>query len=432
MDYVEYLTVFQSTLPARGATIPYADALRNMTNFNPRSPHGERRVRRAVSGDGDVISIHAPRTGSDTLWQILQADTPEFQSTLPARGATVLHPASVKFVRISIHAPRTGSDRGGGDDVGRVAAISIHAPRTGSDADCPARTPAAMPFQSTLPARGATMFTIPFIALTSDFNPRSPHGERRRGLFIGMRTQDISIHAPRTGSDARNTLDRLIHGISIHAPRTGSDGTAARGGGGFRRFQSTLPARGATSAVFAVSATLPFQSTLPARGATADQTGRADGVLISIHAPRTGSDFVPLPRRQRRRISIHAPRTGSDIYTHDDGTIVVISIHAPRTGSDVAALAADLKKLLFQSTLPARGATRAVGRWKRQERHFNPRSPHGERLNHNSRSSYACHISIHAPRTGSDAISAIPTICITPFQSTLPARGATRRPCDRI
>ena len=321
MDYVEYLTVFQSTLPARGATIPYADALRNMTNFNPRSPHGERRVRRAVSGDGDVISIHAPRTGSDTLWQILQADTPEFQSTLPARGATVLHPASVKFVRISIHAPRTGSDRGGGDDVGRVAAISIHAPRTGSDADCPARTPAAMPFQSTLPARGATMFTIPFIALTSDFNPRSPHGERRRGLFIGMRTQDISIHAP---------------------------------------------------------------------------------------------------------------RTGSDIYTHDDGTIVVISIHAPRTGSDVAALAADLKKLLFQSTLPARGATRAVGRWKRQERHFNPRSPHGERLNHNSRSSYACHISIHAPRTGSDAISAIPTICITPFQSTLPARGATRRPCDRI
>ena len=70
------------------------------------------------------------------------------------------------------------------------------------------------------------MFTIPFIALTSDFNPRSPHGERRRGLFIGMRTQDISIHAPRTGSDFVPLPRRQRRPISIHAPRTGSDAAA--------------------------------------------------------------------------------------------------------------------------------------------------------------------------------------------------------------
>ena len=34
----------------------------------------------------------------------------------------------------------------------------------------------------------------------------------------------ISIHAPRTGSDAQRRLFRLRHLIiSIHAPRTGSD-----------------------------------------------------------------------------------------------------------------------------------------------------------------------------------------------------------------
>ena len=33
----------------------------------------------------------------------------------------------------------------------------------------------------------------------------------------------ISIHAPRTGSDAIATLQDLGFKISIHAPRTGSD-----------------------------------------------------------------------------------------------------------------------------------------------------------------------------------------------------------------
>ena len=56
----------------------------------------------------------------------------EFQSTLPARGATRWFGRSPKQNSISIHAPRTGSD------VISVlltlaSNISIHAPRTGSD-----------------------------------------------------------------------------------------------------------------------------------------------------------------------------------------------------------------------------------------------------------------------------------------------------------
>ena len=124
---------------------------------------------------------------------------------------------------------------------------------------------------------------------------------------------------------------------------------------------------------------------------------------ISIHAPRTGSD--PQGRRPRwsaHHISIHAPRTGSDYTALLPPSSQWISIHAPRTGSDVCdsvlnsvdslfqstlpargatfgilRCVADLKS--FQSTLPARGATWRMPTWRRKPSHFNPRSPHGER-----------------------------------------------------
>ena len=102
------------------------------------------------------------------------------------------------------------------------------------------------------------------------FNPRSPHGERRASLQGCNFNRRISIHAPRTGSDLPRTEGdalgtyfnpRSPHGerrggireraaaptISIHAPRTGSDGRDIRMPQIiFNKFQSTLPARGAT------------------------------------------------------------------------------------------------------------------------------------------------------------------------------------------
>ena len=65
--------VFQSTLPARGATASAAHPHSHI-NFNPRSPHGERlaqRLHRRVVGD---ISIHAPRTGSDRCHRAIIAN----------------------------------------------------------------------------------------------------------------------------------------------------------------------------------------------------------------------------------------------------------------------------------------------------------------------------------------------------------------------
>ena len=79
-----------------------------------------------------MISIHAPREGSDFSLPNLRSTATVFQSTLPARGATGADRRGECEYDISIHAPREGSDR-----VSLVLYmernISIHAPREGSD-----------------------------------------------------------------------------------------------------------------------------------------------------------------------------------------------------------------------------------------------------------------------------------------------------------
>ena len=81
---------------------------------------------------------------------------------------------------------------------------------------------------------------------------------------------------------------------------------------------------------------------------------------------------------------------------------------------------------VFQSTLPARGATGRTRRTSCRTFYFNPRSPHGERQSEEKRDEWVSEISIHAPRTGSDGIVTSMITWIIPFQSTLPARGATK------
>ena len=110
-------------------------------------------------------------------------------------------------------------------------------------------------------------------APTVYFNPRSPHGERLGGKSGLISAGTISIHAPRTGSDGRPRKNPPTQRtISIHAPCMGSDSTA-------------------TAWRFSIAS---FQSTLPARGATAQSIHRSSEPLISIHAPRTGSDNLQL------------------------------------------------------------------------------------------------------------------------------------------
>ena len=242
----------------------------------------------------------------------------------------------------------------------------------------------------------------------------------------GAGTQTISIHAPRTGSDNDDFLCPASEFISIHAPRTGSDDDFSQLADFDTLFQSTLPARGATIGILHrggghqyfnprsphgerreqfpfTNFHEQFQSTLPARGATAYLAIDAFAENISIHAPRTGSDSA-LRRRRRRASSIFQstlPARGATLFGGVFGRGDIISIHAPRTGSDGRVLEADALTIISIHA-PRTGSD---GIWSENvpmALNFNPRSPHGERHSAGNSTSSGTRISIHAPRTGSD------------------------------
>ena len=147
-----------------------------------------------------------------------------------------------------------------------------------------------------------------------------------------------------------------------------------------------------------------FQSTLPARGATTCATERWSGQKISIHAPRTGSDLrAHIFQVLRVHISIHAPRTGSD------STPTIVCSGATH----------------FNPRSP-HGERRLWRNGGRRRGDFNPRSPHGERPGFGLDDVRQRAISIHAPRTGSDPQTFDVLSSYELFQSTLPARGATQ------
>ena len=125
--------------------------------FNPRSPHGERRKQ------------------ADRKEQLH-----EFQSTLPAWGATKMY----------------------------LHVIPENA------------------FQSTLPAWGATMGDDCRRVSLQYFNPRSPHGERRTTLESNIANSIFQSTLPAWGATLQNPINLSTYAISIHAPRMGSDSTA--------------------------------------------------------------------------------------------------------------------------------------------------------------------------------------------------------------
>ena len=128
-------------------------------------------------------------------------------------------------------------------------------------------------FQSTLPARGATPILMLCLRHNQFQSTLPARGATTFGALKDM-IENISIHAPRTGSDNGRVLEAdALTIISIHAPRTGSDFRISQMGVHLA-FQSTLPARGATMFLPLTGNRLKFQSTLPARGATLLQRRR--------------------------------------------------------------------------------------------------------------------------------------------------------------
>ncbi len=483
------------------------------SNFNPRSPRGERRHRRSESQTSATISIHAPREGSDRTLPLRLTPlshfnprsprgerpaslsvTPEstdfnprsprgerlglygcfaayneFQSTLPARGATRANEVDDVAGVISIHAPREGSDAIGPSVIPPIRYFNPRSPRgerpfanhlttllMGFQSTLPARgatcqcqlEAAFFVFQSTLPARGATHIAGAFVTMARRFQSTLPARGATRRPPAQPRHRCISIHAPREGSDAGVSPRRSGEMISIHAPREGSDALIAdvcsetpyfnpRSPRGerpsvrstvlnMRRFQSTLPARGATCVSEGIANERSFQSTLPARGATQSEPEQSGVMRFQSTLPARGATCRLLACHNLGIFQSTLPARGATSAQPLHTTYTAISIHAPREGSDYIA-----------------------SRNLQAVRDFNPRSPRGERPSAAASRSGSASISIHAPREGSDLLPTVPqawrrnfnprsprgerqragsrNLKFAKFQSTLPARGATQR-----
>ena len=235
---------FQSTRPARGATTKLLQAQ-----------------------TGNVVSIHAPRTGRDSWSVPWVAFTIMFQSTRPARGATM---------------------------VTRMRQIGWW-------------------FQSTRPARGATSLLSILQMIVKRFNPRAPHGARREAEGAAEDETWFQSTRPARGATARGCELMTRSPVSIHAPRTGRDRRLDKLARDNNSFNPRAPHGARPCALWRPMGTGLFQSTRPARGATSLESAPSDQQAVSIHAPRTGRDqSARVPRGTLGVVSIHAPRTGRD------------------------------------------------------------------------------------------------------------------------
>ena len=199
---------------------------------------------------------------------------------------------------------------------------------------------------------------VPASALScADFNPRSPRRERHRRVYSIYHKWRFQSTLPAKGATLPGKAAIHCNGISIHAPREGSDRIASWRTPKFYHFNPRSPRR----------------ERRKRRSRCVQQ------ILISIHAPREGSDihdvnghyqirdFNPRsPRRERPRRSIR--------QTSEE----TISIHAPREGSDIVFIIPIPAIKNFNPRSPRRERRCPRYRPSKQE-YFNPRSPRRER-----------------------------------------------------
>ena len=213
--------VFQSTLPVGGATSIFSSISVPPNYFNPRSPWGERLLA--------VLVLVCARL---------------FQSTLPVGGATTSYYDVINVINISIHAPRGGSDPSYFFYNVSIV-ISIHAPRGGSD-----RPP------------------FGFYHTVLNFNPRSPWGERPITPGPLMAYGAFQSTLPVGGATWNPTNPTSIRQISIHAPRGGSDAASRTTAFPLLYFNPRSPWGERPLLSLHKEENKIFQSTLPVGGAT--------------------------------------------------------------------------------------------------------------------------------------------------------------------
>ena len=152
---------------------------------------------------------------------------------------------------------------------------------------------AALVFQSTRPARGATRPPQSWCYVEEDyFNPRAPRGAR-----------------PRVLSDLWPLL-----GISIHAPHAGRDRCSPARSPARRYFNPRAPCGARLLRIVIGRRCYHFNPRAPCGARQRRRQDLRSASTISIHAPHAGRDALAAAIADADHgISIHAPHAGRDI-----------------------------------------------------------------------------------------------------------------------
>ena len=229
--------------PRAGCDQGHAIIVRDLINFNPRTPCGVRPSSAVSDGCSCYFNPRTPCGVRPTipvcfckraLFQsthpvrgatenkVIIIDESQFQSTHPVRGATLTIISILPTLQISIHAPRAGCDCACMCYYIITERISIHAPRAGCDVKNMQAMYREMYFNPRTPC-GVRLKIIDNTEVSKNFNPRTPCGVRR--CFLQKRqlpSQFQSTHPVRGATDSVS-FSKSASEISIHAPRAGCD-----------------------------------------------------------------------------------------------------------------------------------------------------------------------------------------------------------------
>ena len=242
---MSYFSLFQSTHPARGATIA-AISSGLSTSFQSTHPARGATVRRPPFCFHFDISIHAPREGCDSLPSAPATTSTYFNPRTPrgvrrqrvctiSMGNRNFNPRTPRGVRLIRHV-----------DLLHDFEISIHAPREGCDVQIGRRAQDDAKHFNPRTPRGVRPLIMDAFIANANFNPRTPRGVRRTtGVYLGIPQRFQSTHPARGATIGIPAGHNPLLYFNPRTPRGvrrfGCHITPL-----FYQFQSTHPARGAT------------------------------------------------------------------------------------------------------------------------------------------------------------------------------------------
>ena len=203
----------------RGATTTDMIVIHH-TDFNPRSPCGERLQYVVGEPHQDYISIHAPHAGSDMVVPLLREPSKNFNPRSPCGERRLYDEYLGLATKFQSTLPMRGATRHG-----RFSPVPCDFnPRSpcGERLGVNQNTRRQRGFQSTLPMRGATTFFKSF-SVFSGFQSTLPMRGATFPLSVINHKRTFQSTLPMRG--ATNQIAEIYRalGISIHAPHAGSD-----------------------------------------------------------------------------------------------------------------------------------------------------------------------------------------------------------------